>query len=382
MRVMISGYYGFGNAGDEAILSGMLSALQHANEAVDVTVLSVAPEKTSRLHGVKAVDRKGYRRIWHLLKCETDLFISGGGGLIQDRTSRRSALYYLGLLRMAHQAGVPTYMYAQGVGPVHSSAVRLTARRLLRHVASAGTRDAESARLLVELGLRQEVVRVTADPAFCLESSDPAEQTALIESFDIPWGRRPLLGVIWRDPKVAPSKDEGNGGNVAVAEAIARFAREVEARVVVFSLYPGVDDPAGDALANALADAGCVWVHCPRGDLDFRTLQSLVAAMDVNVSVRYHGLLFSALGGVPALALEYDPKVRNLAAQLSLPCLPVAIDAPTLYGALKSVWTSAGPTTTSLRHAVRGLRGRAMDEGKRSLAAARTGATPGRNDSA
>src|SRR5690606_9103035 len=96
------------------------------------------------------------------------LFVSGGGGLIQDRTSRRSALYYLGLIGLAQRMGVQTYLYAQGVGPVTTTCVRAAARIVLPGVAGAGARDRASARALTGLGVRSERVHVTADAAFAL----------------------------------------------------------------------------------------------------------------------------------------------------------------------------------------------------------------------
>ena len=371
MKVIISGYYGFGNAGDEALLSGMLAALAAAAPgAVDVTVLSADPEGTRRLHGVDAVGRQDLGPIWRALKGGTDLFISGGGGLLQDATSRRSALYYLGMIRLAHLAGVPVYLYGQGVGPIRSRSVRVAARRVLRRVAGAGARDAASARLLAALGADPRRVAVTADPAFALTPSDPAEQAALLERFGIPLGRRPLLGIVWRRPLANGEAARG------VVEAVAPFARSIRAGVTVITLQPGVDDREGDEFARALADAGVLFVHRPGGRLDHRSLRILVEAMDMNVCVRYHGLLFSALGGVPAVGLAYDEKVRHLAHTLKLPCFPFPVDAGAVRRSLQELWEKAGAVGARLRQTVRTLRGRAMAEAARCLACAKGGPVP------
>ena len=54
MKLLLSGYYGFGNIGDEAILAGILTSLKDRHE---ITVLSNDPRSTSYLHKVKAVHR-------------------------------------------------------------------------------------------------------------------------------------------------------------------------------------------------------------------------------------------------------------------------------------------------------------------------------------
>ena len=378
MRVLISGYYGFANAGDEALLSGMLRALERAGP-VEPTVLSADPEGTRRLHGVPALDRRAWGAIWRTLRERTDLFISGGGGLLQDRTSRRSALYYLGMIALAQRAGVPVYLYGQGVGPLASRGLRLVARRVLSGVAGAGARDAASAGLLRALGVPAENVTVTVDPAFALRPSDPAEKAALLEEFGIPWGRRPLLGIVWRSPYVErrrrPERADGDPLRRAVVEAAAAFARAIDARTVVITLQPGVDDAEGNAVAQALADAGGR-VHRPAGAVDHRTLRTLVEAMDLNICVRYHGLVFSALGGVPAVALAYDAKVRHLAEELGLPSLSLtgggkansAALTAALTDALHGLWREASGISSRLRRRVGALRERALSEAKRCLA--------------
>lgn len=372
MRVLISGYYGFNNAGDEAILSGMLTAFHRAGR-VTATVLSKDPEATERLHGVEAIERTAFGRIGRHLKEQTDLLVSGGGGLLQDRTSRRSALYYLGLIKMAQRAGVPVYLYANGVGPVDSRSVTAVARKVLRRVKGAGVRDAESARVLRHLGVPQEATEVTADPAFALQPVDPAEKLDLLAACDIPWGRRPLMGLIWRHPDVGAVFRREDGGQRRhemrrrVARGIADFAQEVDARVVVISLYPDADDAEADGMAETLAQAGCAWVHRPQGG-SFHRLRALVEAMDFNVSVRYHGLVFSALGGVPALGLAYDPKVEALGRQLGFPTLPPATDPKMLLEELRRLWAQARAVRSDLRDVVAALRERAYGEAVRALA--------------
>ncbi|HET8776301.1 MAG TPA: polysaccharide pyruvyl transferase CsaB, partial [Candidatus Limnocylindria bacterium] len=58
MRLVISGYYGFGNAGDDAVLAGMLELLGRAGlDRADVSVLSADPPATRQAHDVRAVSR-------------------------------------------------------------------------------------------------------------------------------------------------------------------------------------------------------------------------------------------------------------------------------------------------------------------------------------
>ena len=47
-NIVISGYYGFGNAGDEAMLAAMIEALSDLDPHLNIIVLSGNPEDTRR----------------------------------------------------------------------------------------------------------------------------------------------------------------------------------------------------------------------------------------------------------------------------------------------------------------------------------------------
>ena len=158
MNILISGYYGFGNLGDEAALSGLVKGL-HAR-GHHLSVLSNNPEKTRALHGVEAVTR--YKGLLPAL-VQSDAVISGGGGLLQDKTSARSLRYYLGILRLAKALGKQAVVYGQGVGPLSPAGER-TVRQTLTGLPVA-VRDGASQRLLETLGITAELV---ADAALLL----------------------------------------------------------------------------------------------------------------------------------------------------------------------------------------------------------------------
>ena len=96
-KIVISGYYGFDNCGDEAVLLAMIHCLKTHRPDVRITVLSDNPKKTQEMYGVKAVNRwKPLNIALAIFSC--NLLISGGGSLLQDATSSRSLRYYLGLM--------------------------------------------------------------------------------------------------------------------------------------------------------------------------------------------------------------------------------------------------------------------------------------------
>ena len=94
-KILISGYYGFDNFGDEAILGVLINHLR----GNDITVLSSNPEKTGRTHNVNSLNSFNPKLIVERLP-KFDMLISGGGSLLQNVTSNKSLFYYCGLINI------------------------------------------------------------------------------------------------------------------------------------------------------------------------------------------------------------------------------------------------------------------------------------------
>ena len=78
-RIVLSGYYGFKNFGDEAILSVLIKRLQKDKNII--TVISSDPEYTKSLHsGIKSIKTFDFRKIIGSIY-KSDILISGGGSL-------------------------------------------------------------------------------------------------------------------------------------------------------------------------------------------------------------------------------------------------------------------------------------------------------------
>ncbi|MDG0794512.1 polysaccharide pyruvyl transferase family protein [Cohnella ginsengisoli] len=171
LRLVLSGYYGFRNSGDEAVLLSILNALEQAGEDqgvfVEPIVLSGDPAWTARQYGVWSVPRMKLREVREAIAA-SDGVISGGGSLLQDATGLGSIPYYLGILEMARWARKPTFVYAQGIGPVKRRMFGPFIARAMRKASYVSVRDAESAALLAGFGVPEDRVAVVPDPVMGL----------------------------------------------------------------------------------------------------------------------------------------------------------------------------------------------------------------------
>ncbi len=306
--VLISGYYGFDNWGDEAVLETAAAGLAAAVPGVEITVLSSNPEKTAARYGLRAVSRTDPRAVLRELR-RTDMLVSGGGSLLQDVTSSRSLWYYLSIILAAERQGKKVMLYANGVGPISRPWNRLATRLVLDRVSLITVRGPTSRRFLEELGVTRPRIVETADSAFAIEPA-PVERVAEIcgaESLPdlTDPTTRPFVGVVVRPWR----------GTRALEAAMARAADYIQDRlgygVLFLPVHRDADLPVVERIRAAMRGGS----HILRDLYSARETVALLGRLRWILSMRLHPLIFAAVGGVPALGLVYDPKVEEFLSQ-------------------------------------------------------------------
>lgn len=296
--VVICGAYGHGNAGDEAILTAILGSLRGIYPDISVTVVSRDPKLTKREHGVNAIGRTDYRLLRKAFRhCE--LYINGGGSLIQDVTSRRSLWYYLNTISLAGKCGCRIMMYGCGIGPIIDKSDAELTRRVLNSCVDVITlREPHSAELLRSIGVTGPEVILTADPVFSLPPcSEAAAERFMRENGMEPGGRYICFGL-------RPWK--GLEERISDIASAARYAYEKHGLTPVFlPMNYGIDLAPSEAVAKA---SGVPCVILPKTE-DMSLAIGLMSRMEAVAAMRLHTLLFAASGGVPVLGISYDPKV-------------------------------------------------------------------------
>lgn len=296
--ILVSGYYGVGNAGDEAILAGLIASLRSVAPEARITVISSNRAYTRDAHGVEAISRNDLRGIWRATG-RAGLLISGGGSLLQDVTSQKSLVYYLGVCAAAQMHRRPVMFYAQGIGPITRPVSRSLVRMIGNRVRAITVRDTDSARTLADLGVRRPPVTVTADAALALGPGDAERGRALLRAAGVPVDGRPLIGVSVRPWHLSAANFQAN-----LAEGLQKLAAATSAHLVLFPMQAGPDVAAATSLAAGL-QASQTLVTAEHSHHDLR---HMVSAMQAVVAMRYHALVFAALSNVPLVGISYDPK--------------------------------------------------------------------------
>ncbi|MCX7828990.1 MAG: polysaccharide pyruvyl transferase CsaB [Thermanaerothrix sp.] len=290
LQVVLCGYYGFGNLGDELLARGLVELLEGCGiPRSRIGVLSAAPAVTAAELSVKAEDRWSPRKVFGFLRSAKTLLL-GGGGLFQDVTSIKSPIYYSGVVWLAKRAGAVPWAFGQSLGPLRSALGRTLAAKALGACKVRVFRDRRSVAMAQSIGLG--AAALAPDPVMALRPS-------LIRS------KEELLLVNLR-----PSKTFNLPG---LARSIMRLAHRTGLSPAGFAMAEEDLIPLRD-----LEALGVRWsqVRLLRNLKDFEEMASCAGG---SVSMRLHGVVLSALSGLPCAALPYDPKVESFADAFGIP---------------------------------------------------------------
>ncbi|AHB88534.1 polysaccharide pyruvyl transferase CsaB [Thermosynechococcus sp. NK55a] len=300
-QVFLCGYYGYGNTGDEALLATLLEQLPRH---VSPVVLSGNPRATADRYGVATCDRRQWQTVLRTLQ-QSHAFIWGGGSLIQDVTSWRSPLYYLGLMTLAQRFGCRTIAWAQGIGPLRSPLYRWWTRELLRRCVAVTVRDSGSAALLRQWGIPHQQ---GADPVWLMPARPglPPQDRAPIAVCLRP--HRHLTSDRWQLLKMA----------------LRRWQEETGVLLLLLPFQRQQDLPLAEDLYGALLPDQTQLISCE----DPREMKGVLAATAGAIAMRLHALIMAASVGCRCFALSYDPKVRYLMADTGMAGVELAALPP------------------------------------------------------
>lgn len=301
-RFLISGYYGFGNLGDEALLSVIVNQLKTRYPQAQINVLSANPASTAHEFGVEATPRADIPRVNRAI-ARADVVLSGGGGLLQNATSLRSLLYYAAILRTAIRAGRKTMVFGQSIGPLDFWGKRIV-RKWCSGISRATVRDGRSYVLLKPL-LATTPVERTADPVFLYDAPD--ERTDLSLQGLGPDSEPLVVVSVRKAPNITQVVP-------LIAQCVDRLAERYGARVAFLPLGGAGDADISSGLIRKCRTRPTLLPSC-----DLARAANIIKRARVLIGMRLHSLILAVRYGVPFLAVPYDPKVAAFCEDLAYP---------------------------------------------------------------
>lgn len=306
-KIVISGYYGFANAGDEAMLTAIIKSLRAAERSVSLIVISGSPEATAARHQVASIHRfNPFEIIPAIMGCS--LLLSGGGSLLQDVTSKRSLLYYLTILLLGKLFGKRVMLFAQGIGPINSCILRKLTSIICSSADLITVRDADSLAELRKMGVPQDKVRLTADAVLTLLPGDRAVGRDLLDKFNVPQDQK-LIAISVRD------WEQGGDFLRRLATAAGELAVKENAHIVLLPLQYPADAKACKKLQSYLPACASSTVLDAAYDTD--QFLALMGNFALLIGMRLHALIFAAVMELPFVALSYDPKIDGFVKEVA-----------------------------------------------------------------
>lgn len=339
-KVLISGYYGFDNSGDDAILKAIVKDFQKMDDKVKILVLSKRPSHTEKMYGIKAINRFQIHDIVKEMK-NCDLFISGGGSLLQDGTSTRSIIYYLTLIKLALMNKKPVMIYANGIGPINKKFNRNFTRKILDKVDLITLRDEDSRYYLKELQVKNPNIYVTADPVFTLEPSNNEKIENIFKAEKIPLDK-PLIGVSVREWKSAKNLISN------ISQAIEYMIKKFGVNVVLIPMHYPEDLEISKKVYEKITIKGCFVVS---EKYSVEDIMGIIRRLDMIIAMRLHSLIYAATQKVPMVGLIYDPKIEGFLKfiEMKYMCNVENAEVIELCSIIDKAWNNKGNLKTKLK---------------------------------
>ena len=285
--ILLLGYYGFKNSGDDALLLSIIQQLKKADKSLSLCVLSFNPEETKEQFGIDSVDRNNIFAVIKAIKSSKMLLV-GGGTLIQDSTSTKSLIYYLAVIKIALFFGKKVMLYANGIGPVKKENRKKT-KKILNKVDVITLREEMSLEELKKIGVDKPKIVVTADSVFGIDyDKKPFEK------------KKYQLVSVRNHDKLCKN----------FCSDIAKLCDEIYEKYGISTVFIPFQKKNDFEITEKIRGLMKTESQVFDTECDFSDLMALIENAELCVGMRLHSLIYSVISKVPCVGLVYDQKVK------------------------------------------------------------------------
>jgi polysaccharide pyruvyl transferase CsaB len=329
--VLLSGFYGVRNLGDELMLRCLVRWMDAA--APRVTVLSERPDECERLSRLPAIrnvpllgqwawfDAWGRGSAWRLIRQVGgfDALIGGGGDVLRDDRGWRHLSFATEKYFVAAAFGRPWYVLNAGIGPPSTFAGRRALGWVLRHARQVIVRDRQA----------YDVALATRDPAETWYAGDivlalprlfPGECAAAVAPPST--AGSPYVLVCLRGQADTFGRfglPEARLRELAAAlDALAATGHRIA--FLPFQQHETEDDDTLHRAVAARMRRRAHVVHLP-WSADIGATAAVFRGASLVVAMRLHAAVLGEAFGAPTAVLAYDRKLVAFARQRGVPAI-------------------------------------------------------------
>lgn len=309
VNLLIAGYHGYGNCGDEATLMAMTTNIKKIAPYVNITAISHNPELTKKEYNINSIQRFN---IFSLIRAiiKSDIILSGGGTLIQNSTSKRSLLYYLIIIKFSKLLNKKVVLYSNGIGPVNGKFSKYLVKSVLNKVDLITLREEFSEEDLKEMGVLKPKIFVTADACFTLKPVSNEDAIKILQKEGVPLDKD-IIGVSirsWNKSKFGESYIK------EIAKACNNMAKEGKT-ILLIPMQHSKDLEVSKKIINLMEEKA----YLLKKVYSAREVAGIIGQTQLILSMRLHTLIFAALTKVPMIGIIYDPKIEYYLKVLNMP---------------------------------------------------------------
>ena len=348
-NILISGGYGNGNAGDEALMTAMLEQLRKIVQTNNISIFSDDVSYSSRHYsnenfiysgrfGILDKSMKGILKLNWILKAFTklircDVFLTGGGTILQDQTHPLFIPFWLSKIFFAIILQKKTMMYGIGAGPITTKIGKYGTRYILNKMNYVTLRGHYSYNTLLKIGINKNKMEITADPALSLSCPDDEEINKIlkVESSKNVMEKNYKVGFVIRRWYVSHRKslsekswvkDGEKSYNRLICEMAKfadYFAKEKNAKI--FFIPMSIKEPNDDRLAamdviERMKEKNSAVIL--RNDYSPNQAKGIIGKMNFIVGMRFHSLVFFSEFLKPMIGIAYGKKTFDFMGELDL----------------------------------------------------------------
>lgn len=294
---VLSGYYGFNNSGDDALLLALITELKAQKEGARIAVLSSDPKQTKLNYRVDAFDRVSPFKLRKIFK-KSSVLLSGGGSLIQDETSSKSLWYYLYIIAMAKKCKMKVMQIASGIGPVTRKLNRkLTTHVLNKNVERITLREEKSLDELKNMNINIPTT-ITADPAITLEGESKVRVEEIFSQNGFYTSDYICVALRqWKDAK--------DDFETQAAKSLDYAKRKYKKDIVFIPMQYPQDLEISKKVISKMEEKA----YLVETSISITDIIGVIKNSSLVIAMRLHSLVYAVSSGVGVIAIKYDPKI-------------------------------------------------------------------------
>lgn len=326
-RFSIFGYYGQGNAGDEAILSALIDGIKSELPKAHISVCSANPDETKRNHGVNAFrffgidlksiikgvigrSRRGYiNAVISFIR--SDVIVIGGGGLFYDTKETNEWFFgYINLIHRAKRFGKKVALVGISVGPLHHKSSEQATKDAFALVDLISVRDNTSRDTLIRCGVPAEKIHVIPDLVFTLSPASDGRVNDILRNEQFTFDGKKNIALT---PCCYNNKK--NGWLTQYGEFCKVAIETLNANIwfIPMQRSSAHDDlSAIDEIIALLPNEVRSRIFTLKGIYSAREVQGIIGKADFALAERLHGSIMAINGKVPVRSIAYMPKVTGV----------------------------------------------------------------------